>query len=212
MKSRHILIVAVGAAAGIGIVTLAPFFGGIGVVNLAGMLFGGGTGGAAGVFAAFRDGRRRDEAIREGKRQSDAAYAERVRGLEVQVARYRERISEQARRERTLLALFSIGIAAAACDGQIQEQERRDLEAIILGVSAKFVSPQLRAEINRLLAEPPTFGDAVRGLEELEDPEVYPLVDTIIEVAVMADGRMTDGKINFCNAWGRYRGARKRSA
>ena len=190
-----------GAATGVAVVVALPVAGAVGAVTAVGAAVGAAAGAAGGAVADALDDTE-EQAEKRGEEREKARNAEKL----ARVQSYLERVKEEfANFGDQLVAMFAVGIACANCDGEIHPHERRDIEDVIAGVSHSDLPSPIKEKINNLCDAPP---NAKTAFELAKNAEVNPSVlDDIIDVVMVADGRVHPNERDFRDAWTKLRSA-----
>lgn len=164
----------------------------------------------------------REEGEREGKEKATAKAATTIKNLEKtiknkegdiekikkevlqlagKIAKY---YNEQRKSEQFIICLIAAGVAMAACDGNINEDEVRDLREYVLGASEHRLPSHIESKIEQLLNAPPSFEQAILYVETL-DQEIWPMIDIILEVVSEADGEVLKSERTFLKQWESYK-------
>lgn len=145
-------------------------------------------------------GERRGEASATAKHA--VAFAKLKNAFEAQVAKYKE----QDRYFELMLAMHAVGMACAACDGIVTDEERQDIEEFIGGTSLMKAPSKVREKLDELSRNPPSLATAF-ALAGKFDAETLVLFDDIIELVIQADGHVDPAEERFCLQWRGLRAA-----
>lgn len=104
-----------------------------------------------------------------------------------------------------LVALFAVGLAVAACDGEIHPKELAEIDVFTKAVATATLPPSVKDQIRQLRHHPPGFEAAVRRVRRV-DPALWPLFDTVVDVVIAADGVRHQEELVFLDSWRRFRG------
>ena len=108
-------------------------------------------------------------------------------------------ILDRERYFEVIRALFAVGISAANCDGQIQDEQRRTIEQFTAGVSAASLPKSVNDQIQRMYASPPNLQTAFGHAQKANVP-MY-LCEQVIEVVIDADDVIKKDERAFINGW-----------
>ncbi len=190
--------VTIGVAAGVGGVAALPVFGPIGVVTALGFAVGGGVGAASGaVVAAFGGSSESKPETKAEAKAREAADAENNRARTERVKMY---TAEAMRREQFLIALYAVGICAAAYDGVVPDDARQDIREVVQGLGAKMSSKAVTTAIEELFVAPPSINTAVACAVKF--PEAWQEFDDAVEAGLATGPRGFKALAAFRSAWG----------
>lgn len=99
-----------------------------------------------------------------------------------------------------LKGIFAVGVAIAAADGEISEQERTDINEFVVGIANAQLPARVIGALHALLAAPPTFEEAYELATKCGE-ESMALFDNVIEVAIHADGVVHPAELAFQERW-----------
>ncbi|HIQ27442.1 MAG TPA: hypothetical protein EYH42_02950 [Sulfurovum sp.] len=189
------------AALGIGAVAAAPFTGGgsiLGAATLGASLAGAGTiaaaagagavGAAAGVALTRKEEeeeKRRNEKSAKNNKNADKA-TDIVKGYE--------------KHTTLIIALTAIGVAMANADGEISEEEREELNEYVGGVASANYPEVVLNTIKGIIANPPTFNEAMKYLEKVSAVE-YPEIRNLLVAVMESDNKIHDKEKAFLSAY-----------
>ena len=188
-----------GAAAGIACVVALPVAGPVGAITAAGAAIAGGVGATAGGIASAVDDSE-EQAEKRGAREEKAKYDKKYEKLEAAFNDAESRLSESDDYFKLLIAMEAVGLACAACDGDIAAEERREIDEFIAGISSSELPSKVKREIENIANNPPNIKTAFQlasrvGLDSFE------LFNEIIEVVMHADEYVHKNEKDFLNAW-----------
>lgn len=189
-----------GAATGVAVVVALPVAGAVGTVTMAGAAVGAAAGAAVGAVADALDDSE-DQAVKRGEERERARNAE----LLARVQSYLEHTKDFVNFGDQLVAMFAMGIACANCDGEIHPDEKRDIEDSIAGFSSSGLPAVTKESINKLWEAPPNIKTA---FELAKSAGVgFSVLDDIIDLVMMADGRVHPRERAFRSAWTKLKAA-----
>ncbi|EIC9816632.1 TerB family tellurite resistance protein [Vibrio alginolyticus] len=191
-----------GACAGVAAVVALPVAGPVGAVTAVGAAVAAGVGAAAGGVAEYFDDSE-NEAEARGERRGESAatakYEQRVTKLEDRLKDAFAKLSENADFYNALIAMESVAMACASCDGNIDENERAQIEMFIHGASSVSLPEHVKVKLEDIYHNPPTPNEAFKLAKESGlDTEVF---NEIIEVVMHADGVQHENEEAFLDAW-----------
>lgn len=203
-----------GALIGVGAVAAAPFTGGgslLGAASLAASLTGAGAiagavgagvaGAAVGHAFAKGDKKELDSAKREGEQRAQAKYSLEMEKLTSEITAM---LADSHKREQFLVTAFAVGISAANCDGEICDEEIRELDELVCGIgTSNMLSAITKKLIADMRANPPNLLDVwdlvkKHGFTESQHISMF---SDIIAVTIQADGRTEHVETGFMNTW-----------
>lgn len=188
-----------GAAAGVACIVALPVAGPIGAVTALGAAVAAGTGAAAGGIAAAVDDSDHI-AEKRGKEKAAAAYDQKYSKLATAFEDVEKRLNETSDYFDLIIAMEAVGIACAACDGEISPEERQEIDEFIAGVSSSELPSHVKDKIQEIAMNPPSVTTAFE-LSKRVGLDSYGLFDEIIEVVMHADGRIHKDEKAFRSAW-----------
>lgn len=177
---------------------------------------------ATGTTAAVAHDRGKDEGKREATEKATAKAAVKIKILEEDVRKKEDEIEKikeevhnlvqkiakhyngQRKFEQFIICVIAAGVAMAACDGDIDENEVRDLREYVFGALGKALPVHLETKIEQLFDAPPNFEQAMLYVEAL-DQEIWPMIDTILQVVSEADGEVMKSERVFLKQWEAYK-------
>jgi uncharacterized membrane protein YebE (DUF533 family) len=195
-----------GVAAGVGAVVALPVAGPIGAVTLAGAAVGAGIGGLAGAAAAAHDKSQKRKARQLGAEEERAKNASKVERLVRALEEAEQRMNEDRAYFDLLIAMYAVGVAVAACDGSIADEERRDIREFVAGVGSSELPEHVKERIAALEANPPDFATAM-ALVERVDRRSWDLFDDVIDLVAGSDGVLCAKEAAFREAWRLHKAA-----
>ncbi len=183
-----------GAAAGVGAVAFAPTEEPVLAISS--------LKAAAAVLSKNKEGdkKKEKEAFRNGKKVERAKNAKEIEKFAVQLQEASERFKEHSEYEDLLIAMFAVGISVANCDGEIDPQEKINIDTFIAGIAATSLPESVKKVINQLYDAPPSFNDAMKYVEKVAKPN-RELFGTIIAITSESDGVVCDEEVAFKAAW-----------
>lgn len=164
----------------------------------------------------------KDEGKREGEEKGAAERAVKTKRMERKIRR-KEKIIKKTKKsveeatvvaakyynehqkfEQFTICIIAIGAAMAACDGDVHENEVRELRERTLGIAEINLPSSIERKIEQLLDQPPTFEQAMLYVEKL-DHAVWPVIDSILAAVSIADGQVLETEKVFLNQWENYK-------
>lgn len=199
---------ALGAAIGVGCVAAAPFTGGgslLGGASLAASLTGAGlyatAAGAAGAVVSAKAGEASAKDVKESGRKE--GYAKAKAEATIRDAQLKEKIeralSETNHWYQAIVAMFTVGISVAACDGHIAEIEKLHIDGFILGKACKNLPKTVRDGIEEKYRNPPSVNVAF-NIAKMSGLDME-LFDEIICVVTMADSIRHEKEEAYAYVW-----------
>ncbi len=198
-------------AAGVGAVAVAPMTGGgsiaalvgaTGTLTAGGAALGAATGATVASLAAPDDddvaearSRGEESGKKAGMEAGDKKLEEFQKDFEARI----KRAEEAGRHYELILALEAVGMACAACDGEIAPEEKIELDEFVAGASKSQLPENVKKEIYELAANPPSMKTAFEMATKF--PEDAGLFQQVIEVVMMADGIIKEEEKAFKQAW-----------
>ncbi len=188
-----------GAAVGVVCVVALPVAGPVGAVTALGAAVAAGTGAAAGGIASAVDDSE-EQAERRGERRATARFDRKYEKLASAFEDAEKRLEETDDYFNLLIAMEAVGLACAACDGEIAPEERLEIDEFIAGITSSELPSHVKDKIEDIAKNPPSVTTAFE-LAKRVGLDSYELFDEIIEVVMHADGRIHQDEKSFQNAW-----------
>jgi len=101
-------------------------------------------------------------------------------------------------------AMFAVGIAIAAADGEISESERQDIYEYVGGAAYQSLPTGLLGTVQAWLASPPTIEEAFELAQRCGEENMH-LIEEVMKVAIHADSEEHPAELEFLNKWNRMR-------
>lgn len=203
-----------GVAIGVGAVAAAPFTGGgsllagaslgaslTGAVTVAAAV---GAGLAGGVVGGVMSDMEEDEknCIKKNARQEGYRAAEKTlqQKFADNLEQFQKKNKEIESHYDMILALTSVGIAIAQCDGDYCEEEKADIKEYITGISSSALPVWVKESIAKMEKSKVSFNDAMKYVEKMQKQH-WKLIDNVIDMITNSDGNVHDKEIAFKKAW-----------
>ncbi|MBS0349131.1 MAG: TerB family tellurite resistance protein [Proteobacteria bacterium] len=140
---------------------------------------------------------KRDNKIRdEGRKTAEAAAAKKY---EQKVTQLTERLKGYHDFDKTVLALYAIGLATANADGHISKDELDEIDAFVSGWASEILPQHIREAINELREAPPTLAHAVAFAREANLKKAD--VQDVMDIVSLADGTICEYEKKFIAQW-----------
>jgi len=188
-----------GAAAGVACVVALPVAGPIGAVTAVGAVVAAGAGAAVGGVASAIDDSE-EQAERRGEQKANANYDIKYKKMHSAFKDAEKILNKNNDYFNLLISMEAVGLACAACDGEIALEERQEIDEFIAGVASSGLPSHVKKEIEKIANNPPNLTTAFEMVKRL-GLDSYELFDEIIEVVIHADGRIHQDEKAFQNAW-----------
>jgi prepilin-type processing-associated H-X9-DG protein len=107
-----------------------------------------------------------------------------------------------------VIALFSVGMAVAFCDGHVADSELAEINTFVSDAGSSGMPPHLKGRITRLRNRPPSFEAAMKQVAKV-DSSLWDLFDVVIELVTGADGVIHKEEIRLQKAWEAWRDAQR---
>ncbi|MGR5461256.1 tellurite resistance TerB family protein [Vibrio alfacsensis] len=194
-------------AAGIGAVVAAPVTGGGSVAALIGAAgtttaAGVAIGAAAGLAGSALTDNTADNARAEGRNQGRAEKAKEVEKLKVALEQQERHFSSHKDYENYLVALTSVGMACAYCDGYVSKIERSEIQEFVAGIASSKLPESVKKRIeeitNSKISLNTAFELAKPFMKTAEDKQVFV---NVIQSTIYADDRVSEKEEKFLEAW-----------
>lgn len=191
-----------GTATGIAIIVALPVAGAVGTITATGALLSGGLGAATGgTLAALDDSEEqaRKQGYRQGQKDTQADYAQRIRDHEDRLARALNKGQESTRYFNGIYAMAAVATACASENGKLSATQREAIEQLINGLASSYIPRDVRQNIDALYQTPPNIREAFHlarasGL----DMDVFDEIMAIIRHTSGGSHRHADA---FMQAW-----------
>jgi len=188
-----------GAAMGVAAIAVLPVAGAVGTVALAGGLAAAVAGGIAGAIANEMDDTE-EKAERRGERNATVKYDKKIEKLLSNFNDVEKRLNDTGKYFEGILAMTAVGIACANSDGDIADEERKEINEFITGVAGDKLPTYIKEQVEQMWINPPSVNTAFElannlGLDSLE------LFSEIIEITIHADGDVHENELVFQQAW-----------
>ena len=201
--------IAGGIGTGVAVVVAAPIAGPIGAVTLTGALIAGGTGAVAGgVISATDDSeeKAKNDGYKQGKEHAKSENAKRIEKLLRNLQKHENKIKENNAFEEYAVAMFAVAFSVANCDGKIHPDEIRDIEEFISGELFAKLPSSIKTKIEKIRNNPPNFNTAMEYVKKVNRGS-WDIFDSIIELAMRADGVIRKEETAYMEAWQKFKNA-----
>jgi len=188
-----------GAAAGVAVVVALPVAGPVGAITAIGAAVAAGVGAAAGGVAEALDDSE-EQAENRGKRKATASYDKKYEKLISAFEDAENRLNKTDDYFNLIIAMEAVGLACAACDGEISVEERLEIDEFVAGVTSSDFPPHIKDKVEDIAQNPPNLNTAFELVGKL-NLESYDLFDEIIELVMHADGKIHQKEKEFQQAW-----------
>ncbi len=180
-----------GVAGGVGVIAALPVAGAVGAVTLAGAAVAGTVGGVAGAIASSKEEEERESARNQGERQATARYELTVQKLVASLQSAEKQLNDDKSYFTLLVAMFAVGMATAAADGEVSAVEEAELEEFIAGLAHTNLPSHVKGAITRLRNNPPNFATAMTYVQKTGNID-RKLFEEVIELVALSDGHFCD--------------------
>ncbi|MDY0360418.1 MAG: TerB family tellurite resistance protein [Desulforegulaceae bacterium] len=196
-----------GAVAGVGALALAPVAGPVLAITSIGAAAAAAAGGAVagGVVSEVLYEMDKDEITDDIKKH----YEKEKELLSLELSREKadkDKKKQQALRdeaEKFTLALFACVMSVANSDGDIGEEEKNAIDAIISS-NKDSLSSELIQKIREMENNPPEFGEIITYINNVDPQnreELIKVIDLAVNGIVNADGEIVEGEEIWIEAW-----------
>jgi uncharacterized membrane protein YebE (DUF533 family) len=99
-----------------------------------------------------------------------------------------------------VIAMHAVGLACAACDGEISSEEREAIDAFVSGESGFGLPDHVRKQITKLNNNPPSIQTAYKLASKLD---YFPkdAFERVIELTMYSDDKIHPSEVAFKSAW-----------
>jgi len=194
-------------AAGVGAVVAAPVTGGgsiaavlgaAGATTATGVAIGAGVGL---VGSALTDDSK-DRAKEEGRREGLAERAIETSKLKTALEEQQSYFSSQKEYFDFILALQTVGMACAACDGEISVDEQQEINEFVGGIASSELPQNIKDEVLNISNSRPTIGTAFQLAKPfMQTAEQKDSFEQLIIMTIHADGEVHSSEEVFLDAW-----------
>ncbi|WP_052470670.1 TerB family tellurite resistance protein [Vibrio owensii] len=194
-------------AAGIGAVVAAPVTGGGSVAALIGAAgtttaAGVALGAAAGLAGSALTDNSEEKARAEGRNQGRAEKAKEVEKLKSALEQQERHFASHKDYEDYLIALTSVGMACASCDGHISQEEQTEIQEFVAGIASSKLPDSVKKRIKDITNDQISLNTAF----ELAKPFMKSAKDKqdfldVIEMTMEADGYVSGKEKLFLESW-----------
>lgn len=140
---------------------------------------------------------KRDNKIRdEGRKAAEAAAAKKY---EQKVTQLTERLKGYRDFDKTVLALYAIGLATANADGHISKDELDEIDTFVSGCASGILPQHIREAIKELREAPPTLARAIAFAREASLKKSD--IQDVIDIVALADGACGEHEKRFVAQW-----------
>ena len=203
-----------GAAIGVGAIAAAPFTGGgsiFGAASLAASLAGAGTIAAAAGAGALGAVGGTALSIKEENKVQKKIYEQQAKH-EFEKKKFVEKmeivLKDTTKFYEYIIAMHAIGMATAYADGNVSEDEAKEIDEFVTGILSASLPDYVKKQIEDLKNNPPSLSTAHAFLKEAGITEKgWKDVDDLIEIVISADGNVDQQEINFKKSWDSLRKA-----
>ena len=141
-----------------------------------------------------------------GEAKAKAEYSAKFDKLEVLLKAELDKHYKSTRYYELVVALTALGLACAACDGEVSPEERSDIEEFIGGVSVAALPVDVRAKLDLLAQNPPNLATAFERVKQY-GPDSMDLFDEVIRLVTRSDGPIAIEEVHFQDEWERLKQA-----
>lgn len=161
--------------------------------------------GAAGLYGSkyfdeWKKKRTEAMAVRKAKDVNVAELDMRINRIQEALTAEVEKSQDVQRYFDLVVAMYAVGLACAACDGNISAEEHADIKICIAGNMFDALPKPVRQKLDYLSEHPPTVATAAE-IVKLYSPVSMDLFNDIIELIVQSDGVVDPSEIQFCDQW-----------
>ena len=113
-------------------------------------------------------------------------------------------LTDERSKSDLVVALFSVGMAVAFCDGHVDDSELAEINAFVADAGSSGMPPHVKGQITRLRNRPPSFEAAMKQVAKV-DSSLWDLFDVVIELVTGADGVIHEEEVRLQQSWERWR-------
>lgn len=151
-------------------------------------------------YLSEREARAEQRGEQRGEAKAKAEYSAKFDKLESLLKAELDKRYANLRYFELVVALTAVGMACAACDGEVSPEERNDIEEFIGGISVAALPAEIRARLDLLAKNPPNLATAFELVKQYQ-PDSMDLFDEVIRLVIGSDGRTTPEEIHFRAEW-----------
>lgn len=194
-------------AAGVGAVVAVPFTGGgsiAAVIGAAGTTTAAGVavGAAAGLAGSALTDNTKERAFNKGKNEGLAENAIDTEKLKVALEQQERHFLSHKEYEDYIVALTSVGMACAACDGLISKVEQTEILEYVAGIASSKLPVSVKKRIEAITMSKVSFNTAFAlaqpFMKSSQDKKNF---QDVIELTMAADGHISEKEQLFLEAW-----------
>ena len=183
--------VLLGVAAGLGVVAAAPVLGGVGVLTGVGALVGGGVGALGGAIASHNENEYHNNDYSNYNNDSNENEEKEY---------FKGKLTEDEG-----LAIYSLSISIAYCDGIFSKEEQEIINKFIKEIYKSNCGEAFKSKIKEIYENPPTFENVVRDYITKVDDNKWNIFDEVIEEVIKADDEKSKEEEEYRNKWEEYK-------
>ncbi len=194
-------------AAGVGAVVAAPVTGGGSIAALVGAAgtttaAGIALGAAGGLAASSLTEESKKEAENRGRREGRAQSSVELDKLSKAFEQQAKHFSSHQEYFDYIIALQTVGLACAVCDGRITASERAEIDEFIAGVASSKLPASIKKKISKVAKTRPTIDTAFElATPFMKTKEQRQDFEALIESTMLADGRVHPKEEAFMKTW-----------
>lgn len=136
----------------------------------------------------------------KGKEEGKAENLSKINALNEKVENATKIFEEYKDLENYLLACYAVGISVAYCDGDITENEKRNLGEFLQGISFESSPDTFKKVIQDLYDNPPTFNEAITFVKKVNKSD-WNVFSDIIEIIIASDNVENNEERAYREAW-----------
>lgn len=194
-------------AAGVGAVVAAPVTGGGSIAALVGAAgtttaAGVALGAAGGLAASSLVGESTEEAEKRGRKEGRAQSSVEIEKLSKAFEQQAQHFSSHQEYFDYIIALQTVGLACAVCDGRITKAEREEIDEFIAGVASSKLPDSVKQKIAKVAKTRPTIDTAFELAKPfMKTAEQRQDFEDLIESTMLADNRVHPKEEAFLKNW-----------
>lgn len=188
-----------GAATGVAVVVALPIAGPVGAVTAVGAAVAGTAGAAGGALADAIDDSEELAEKRGKKKGEEKARAEYALKLEKIIKKFEKWAKDWHRYGNHVVAVTAVGLACANCDGEIHEDELKDIDVFVSGIAESALPAYVKEQIEGFRQKPPNLKTAHELAKKAKVD--FDLLNDVIDVVMRADGHIHRKERAFLTAW-----------
>ncbi len=132
-----------------------------------------------------------ERGYRAGERAATAKEKQRVENMVNDLKTAQAKLQSDKECWEFLIAVYAVGVATACADGNISEEELKDLEEYTAGIMSSKLPPEVKGIIALIKSNPPSFSTAMTYVKKVGGIDLK-LFENVIMLVSASDGRVAE--------------------